>query len=135
MTHFIRRREFVGGLGAAALWPMVAGGQQRSIPAVGFLKSTGSGTVTVSASAFRDGLRETGFVEGRNVTIEYRWADGQLAQLSELASELVRRGVAVIATPGDTPAARAAKAATSTIPVVFSIANDPVELGLVASLN
>jgi putative tryptophan/tyrosine transport system substrate-binding protein len=136
MTVTIGRRELLAALGgAAAVWPLAARAQQPAIPSVGFLYP---GVPELSAgivAAFRKGLSETGFNDGRNVTIEFRFAYNDNARLPELAADLVRRRVAVIVTPGSTPAALAAKTATSTIPVVFSIGPDPVEIGLVASLN
>jgi putative ABC transport system substrate-binding protein len=131
----MRRRELITLLGGAAAWPLAAHSQQPALPVVGYL-TAGTPEVSVNAvTAFRKGLSETGFVEGRNVTIEYRWAQNELGRLPDLVADLVGRRVAVIATPGSVPAAVDAKAATKTIPIVFSTAGDPVRLGLVAGFS
>jgi putative tryptophan/tyrosine transport system substrate-binding protein len=129
----MRRRDFITLLGGAA-WPVSARAQQPAIPVVGFIQSGPAAVSPRFAAAFRKGLNETGSVEGQNVTVEYHWSEGQPDRLAALMAELVRRHVAVVATPGSAPAALAAKAATATIPIVFSVAEDPVALGLVASL-
>jgi len=131
----MQRREFIVGLGSAAAWPMVARAQQPALPVVGFLAG---GPPRPNASylvAFRQGLAAAGFVDGRTVTIEYRWANNQGARLATLAAELVQRQVAVIVAIDSGPTVLAAKAATSKIPIVFALAADPIEFGLVASLS
>jgi putative ABC transport system substrate-binding protein len=130
----MKRRAFITLLGGAAAWPFAVRAQQPAMLVIGYLDSQSPGTYTeFSLRAFRQGLKDTGYVEGENAGIEYRWADNQIGRLPELAAELVRRRVAVIIAGGP-PAALAAKAATTTIPIVFGIGDDPVRIGLVASL-
>jgi putative tryptophan/tyrosine transport system substrate-binding protein len=131
----MRRREFIAGLGGAAAWPMVGRGQQRTVPLIGVLHSQSPAPYEPMLAALRQGLSEAGFREPRDILIEQRWARGQLAQLPDLAADLVRLRVAVIVASGGTLPAFAAKGATSTIPIVLAFGSDPVEAGLIASLN
>jgi putative ABC transport system substrate-binding protein len=130
----MRRREFITALGSAAMSPLAALAQEQTKPVIGFLDGGSADARARYLVAFHKGLSEAGFVEGRNVAIEYRWLEGQYDRLPTMMTDLVRRRVTVIAIPGSTPVAVAAKTAVTAIPMVFGVADDPVKLGLVASL-
>ena len=135
MASYIARRKFLATLlGGAAAWPLAAHAQQGRLPTIGFLHGGFSESNEHRIAAFRKGLNETGYIDSENVAIEFRWAHDQTGRLPELAADLVRRQVAVIVTPGSTTSTHAAKAATSTIPIVFGMGGDPVNEGLVQGL-
>lgn len=130
----MRRRDFITLLGSASAWPLAARGQPIAMPVIAFISGRSADASARYVAAFRKGLNDAGFVEGKNVMVEYHWLEGHYDHLPALLTDLIGRRVAVITTPGSTPGAISAKAATSTIPIVFSVAQDPVKLGLVRSL-
>jgi len=132
----MRRRNFIKGIvGSAAAWPLVARAQQTAVPVIGFLGTSSPNLYAVRLDVFREGLKEAGYVEGQNVAIEYRWAQDHVDRLPALAADLVQRRVNVIVAGSGTPGAVAAKAATTTIPIVFAVSVDPIKVGFVESLN
>ena len=131
----MRRRDFISILGSAAAWPLVARGQQAALPVIGYLHSASPEPYSFMMAAFRHGLAEAGYVDGQNVTIDYRWAEGQFDRLPALAAELVARRPAVLVAGGGDVSAVAAKATTTTVPIVFTIGADPVGSGLVSNLS
>ena len=136
MGKALRRRDFIQGIAISSAWPLAARAQQSAMPVVGVLSAEWPNAVTADRlRAFREGLNDTGYVEGRNVMIEYRWAEGRNDRLPALAAELVRLPVNVIVIAGSTPASIAAKAASSTVPIVFYVGTDPVSIGLVPSFS
>src|SRR6516162_4293564 len=126
----MKRREFILALGGAAAWPLAAGAQPPPMPVIGYLSARSRVDTSHLITAFQRGLAETGYIESQNVTVEYRFADGQYDRLRAMAADLVKRPVTVITTTGGEPSALAAKAATSTIPIVFTVGSDPVKRGL-----
>jgi putative tryptophan/tyrosine transport system substrate-binding protein len=130
----MRRRDFIVGLGSAAVWPVAAQAQQPTSPVIGFVNPAAADVSGGFVAAFRKGLGEAGYVDGQNLTVEYHWLEGRYERLPALIADLIRRRVAVLATPGNSVITLAAKAATATIPIIFGVGQDPVQLGLVASL-
>src|SRR5215831_3809556 len=131
----MRRRDFIAGLGAAAMWPLAARAQQPALPLIGFLGMYSGGEIAPLVERFREGLKAAGYVEGENVEIDWRWADWQPAPIAAMVADLLRRQAAVIVSAGAPLPAIAAKRITSATPIVFVFGSDPIELGLVASLN